>query len=307
MEQKRKDRGAVGRQINTRKIECAAVRGDSQHPIDPERKRMWFRASTAKPCDDGWILAAKSWGQDMSKPDGGLRHVPFVDSHNYSSVGKIFGKTVDFEDADKGFFLLQEFAADGPDPMGRHYWYLYSNDYAQDGSVSWETLEEGDRQTVGDREYRVGIRNKLLEFSGCVLGLDETAEKIHGNPDAAEAVRYIRAHTNGAEDGETDVITEKPDRIGEILAELHDQGNLLSDIWERINLVELAMGRAPGEQFLTDEEASILRKALRRDPGSTEPRSVLPPELRKLAEVNSDLTGEALRDRLKEIQRNATE
>jgi len=283
MEQKRKDRGAVGRQINTRKIECAAVRGDSQHPIDPERKRMWFRASTAKPCDDGWILAAKSWGQDMSKPDGGLRHVPFVDSHNYSSVGKIFGKTVDFEDADKGFFLLQEFAADGPDPMGRHYWYLYSNDYAQDGSVSWETLEEGDRQTVGDREYRVGIRNKLLEFSGCVLGLDETAEKIHGNPDAAEAVRYIRAHTNGAEDGETDVITEKPDRIGEVI--------------ERLGRIERALAEILDDDFVV--------KTIRAN--DAECRSIVPPELRKLAEVNSDLTGEALRDRLKEIQRNATE
>ena len=298
-------------EIEQRRTPGFSVRDQrGKYAMDKEKRRIWFRASTSGEKSDGVDILPAAWKKDIRAY---MRDNPVMaDRHNYE--GDSVGQAVDYEIDDLGLMLQMQFST--ATARAEELWGLYSAGDQRAVSVGWDTIEYKMEQRGGDDDTRqhevfVVTRARLLELSTCLVGLDPAAVAIYRDMPCTDC-RLELAYRSAFKQAEDTVggkreIVEKPDRIGEILAELHDQGNLLSDIWERINLVELAMGRAPGEQFLTDEEASILRKALRRDPGSTEPRSVLPPELRKLAEVNSDLTGEALRDRLKEIQRNATE
>ncbi len=226
------------RDISIRRIEVSAIRNDPAHPIDHENHRLWFRASTDQLCDDGIVIQPEAWRADM--PDlAGEANVPLLDSHDYWTIGNILGRPVDFEIDKTGLLLLCEFAAEDAHPLGRMAWYLASEGYARAGSVGWKTLawEEGETDT-GTR-YDIVTRARLLEFSLCVMGMDDGALAVKGNPMAEAAVRALnRKDEDEAEPPairDIEKVNDEPDRIGEVLVRIGMMEEKLDEILDELD------------------------------------------------------------------------
>jgi phage head maturation protease len=197
---------------------------------------MWFRASTDQLCDDGIVILPEAWREDM--PPLGLDvadNVPLLDSHDYWTIGNIIGAPVDFEIDKEGLLLLLDFAAAEPHPRGRMAWYLASEGYLKAGSVGWKTLAWEEGETDTGTKYDIVTRARLLEFSLCVMGMDDKALAVKGNPMAEAAVRAL-SREDEAEEQEKVPETE-PDRIRDLAKAVEAIGRSLAGLEDQLKPV----------------------------------------------------------------------
>ena len=274
-------------EIEQRRTPGFSVRDQrGKYAMDKEKRRIWFRASTSGEKSDGVDILPAAWKKDIRAY---MRDNPVMaDRHNYE--GDSVGQAVDYEIDDLGLMLQMQFST--ATARAEELWGLYSAGDQRAVSVGWDTIEYKMEQRGGDDDTRqhevfVVTRARLLELSTCLVGLDPAAVAIYRDMPCTDC-RLELAYRSAFKQAEDTVggkreIVEKPDWIGEVI--------------ERLGRIERALAEILDDDFVV--------KTIRAN--DAECRSIVPPELRKLAEVNSDLTGEALRDRLKEIQRNATE
>jgi HK97 family phage prohead protease len=269
--------------MERRHAECIAERDATrgQYAPDDANHRMWFRASTLGVKDDGIEILPAAWKKDIK---AWLKKNPvFMPMHDYWDWSLGHGVAVEVDDL--GLLIQIEFAY-GRNPVATMAWDLYRAGDMNAVSVGWETIEyriEERGEDDSKRKVMVVTRAKLLELSAVPLPMDEDALALrmrglaeHDDvlaracksfaclhcKECSEEKETAKPKIESIEDAEP-AITQKPDRIAEVLALLDGYTEALADLRREVALIRVA---AIENRYLPPDFKARLEGTEIRDP-----------------------------------------